>query len=252
MLHSTQDRNDAAVSMTRKTTIRTLDTTPSVRTQRNKGIELSGRQNPAEAAISMASETRSGASLFRWLKNLAARASGWIETLQAADLEAVRIISRTAQRPVARLGAIAISKLGNGWFYMFLAALLFSRWGAARGSRIILLAGVNAGVMHCLYPLIKNRYQRRRPFKVDPELSSLLSTLDEHSFPSGHAMTLSAVLAPIVILWPAMAFSSVLMVVGLAWSRVATAHHYPSDVLAGALLGLGLGYPLSTGILAFW
>ncbi len=252
MLHSTQDRNDAAVSMTRKTTIRTFDTTPSVRTPGNKGIELSGRQNPAEAAISMASETRSGASLFIWRKNLARRASGWIETLQEADLEAVRIISRTARRPVARLSAIAISKLGNGWFYMFLAALLFSRWGAARGSRIILLAGVNAGVMHCLYPLIKNRYQRRRPFKVDPELSSLLSTLDEHSFPSGHAMTLSAVLAPIVILWPAMAFSSVLMVVGLAWSRVATAHHYPSDVLAGALLGLGLGYPLSTGILAFW
>ena len=238
--------------MTRKTTIRTLDTTPSIRTQGNTGIELSGRQNPAETAISMASEDPSGARIVGWLENLAPRAAGWVETLQAADLEAVRIISRTARRPAARLCAIAISKLGNGWFYLFLAVLLFLRWGGARGFRIALLACVNAGVMHCLYPLIKNRYQRRRPFKVDPELSSLLSTLDEHSFPSGHAMTLSAVLTPIVILWPAMAASSVLMVVSLAWSRVATAHHYPSDVLAGALLGLGLGYPISAGVLAFW
>ncbi len=210
------------------------------------------RQNPAEAALAMASQPPSAASFFSGLKKRAPRVAGWVETLQEADLEAVRIISRTAKRPVARLSAIAISTLGNGWFYLFLAALLFARWGGARGARIILLAGLNAGVMHCLYPLIKNRYQRRRPFRVDPELSSLLSTLDEHSFPSGHAMTLSAVLTPIVMLWPAMAVSSVLMVVGLAWSRVATAHHYPSDVLAGALLGLGLGYPISTGVLALW
>ncbi len=65
-------------------------------------------------------------------------------------------------------------------------------------------------------------------------------------------MTLTAVLAPIVILWPAMAISGALMASGLAWSRVATAHHYPSDVLAGAVLGICVGYPISAGIISFW
>jgi undecaprenyl-diphosphatase len=166
-------------------------------------------------------------------------------------LEAVRIVSRTARSTSGRLCAIGISKLGNGWLYLFLAALILARWGVP-GYRIIVLATTNAAVMHCLYPNIKRRYRRLRPFKVDPKLPSLLATLDEHSFPSGHAMTLTAVLAPIVILWPAMAISGVLMASCLAWSRVATAHHYPSDVFAGAVLGICVGYPISVCIISFW
>jgi undecaprenyl-diphosphatase len=117
---------------------------------------------------------------------------------------------------------------------------------------MILIAGVNAGLMHVLYPIIKRRIKRLRPFKVDPRLPSLLKTLDEHSFPSGHAMTLTGVLTPVVLLWPAMAIAAVGMALCMAWSRIATGHHYPSDVFAGAALGVGLGYPLSVCCLACW
>jgi len=184
------------------------------------------------------------------MESLAPRAAIWAGKFQAADLEAVRIVSRTARSSSGRLCAIGISKLGNGWLYLFLAAVIITRWGLP-GYRIILLASMNAAVMHCLYPIIKRRYRRPRPFKVDPELPSLLATLDEHSFPSGHAMTLSAVLAPIVILWPSMTISGVLMAACLAWSRVATAHHYPSDVFAGAVLGICVGYPISAYVISF-
>ncbi|WP_294537533.1 phosphatase PAP2 family protein [uncultured Rhodoblastus sp.] len=229
--------------MTRNPTIRSLDTPPpSALTPANPGVE---------ASLALAAESLTDPASFERLRRFSPRMGRWIETLQEADLESVRILSRTAQGPVGRRCAIVISKLGNGWFYLFLAALLFARWGWG-GARIVLLACVNAGVMHSLYPRLKRRYRRRRPFRVDPELSSLLATLDEHSFPSGHAMTLSAVLAPIVMLWPAMAVPGAMMWLSLAWSRVATAHHYPSDVLAGALLGLGLGYPVSAGILSLW
>ncbi len=115
---------------------------------------------------------------------------------------------------------------------------------------MIFLAGLNAALMHILYPLMKMRFKRLRPFKVDPRLPSLLPTLDEHSFPSGHAMTLTGVLAPLVLLWPGMGVSAVVMTGCMAWSRIATGHHYPSDVLAGICLGLCLGCPLSNYFLA--
>ena len=249
--YSLIDRNAATVPMTRKSTIQSLVDPMPAPSQANPGVEAPGRQNLSQGALAMDADGFKPDDEFERIRAFSPRLACLVETLQAADLEAVRVVSRTAHSRAARLFAIAISKLGNGWFYLFLAAALFARFGL-RGYRIILLAGVNAAVVHFLYPRIKRRYRRRRPFKVDPELSSLLNTLDEHSFPSGHAMTLTAVLTPIVMVWPAMAFSGALMVSCLAWSRVATAHHYPSDVIAGVLLGFVLGYPISAGVMSIW
>jgi undecaprenyl-diphosphatase len=175
----------------------------------------------------------------------------WAERLRAADLAAVHLFSRSARSKLTRLLAIAISKLGNGWIYLILLPLVF--WGLGRsGWHIVALAGANAALLHSLYPVIKRRFGRKRPFHVDATLPSLLKTLDESSFPSGHAMTLTGVLTPIVLAWPAMTISAALLILSMAWSRIATAHHYPSDVVAGVALGAGLAYPVSSYVLAFW
>ena len=174
----------------------------------------------------------------------------WASHLLEADLNLVRRLNAEGSA-LGKPAAVVISKLGNGWIYLFLAAGIFGLLGWDGGKLMALLAGVNAAVLHMLYPVIKKRFKRPRPFAVDPSLPSLLRTLDEHSFPSGHAMTLVGVLTPIVLLWPAAFLSAVVMACGMSWSRIATGHHYPSDVLAGVTLGGGLGYFLSSSILAF-
>jgi undecaprenyl-diphosphatase len=174
----------------------------------------------------------------------------WASRLLEADLDLVRKLNAEGST-LGKPAAVVISKLGNGWIYLFLAAWVFGEWGWDGGKLMALLAGVNAAALHLLYPVIKKRFKRPRPFAVDPSLPSLLRTLDEHSFPSGHAMTLVGVLTPIVLLWPAVFVSAVAMACGMFWSRIATGHHYPSDVLAGATLGVSLGYCLSSSILAF-
>jgi undecaprenyl-diphosphatase len=186
------------------------------------------------------------------LATLVPRATFWGSKLVAADLAVVRRVSAAAERsPASSTFAVAISKLGNGWIYPILAAIIFAAWGWDDGKRMILLAAANGALTHILYPIIKRRFKRLRPYKVDSRVPSLLATLDEHSFPSGHAMTLTGVLAPVVLLWPAMAFSAFAMACCMAWSRVATGHHYPSDVVAGVALGVGLGYALSAALLAY-
>ena len=174
----------------------------------------------------------------------------WASQLLDVDLDLVRKLNAEGSA-LLRPAAIVISKLGNGWVYLFLAAWVFGEWGWDDGKRMALLAGINAAALHVLYPVIKRRFKRPRPFAADPSLPSLLRTLDEHSFPSGHAMTLVGVLTPIVLLWPAALLSAVIMACGMFWSRIATGHHYPSDVLAGATLGVGLGYLLSSNILVY-
>ena len=175
------------------------------------------------------------------------RAAIWAASFQEAELNAVRIATRSAKSPVARFCAVCVTKLGNGWLYPLLAVPIFVRWGLL-GYRIVVMAAINAALIHSLYPVIKRRFRRMRPYEVDPRLPCLLATLDEHSFPSGHTMTLTGVLIPIVLLWPAMSPWAVLIGFCIAWSRMATAHHYPSDVFAGVVLGAGVSYPISAWV----
>ena len=134
-------------------------------------------------------------------------AATWGQRLLELDLAAVHLFSRTARSAIGRFLAIAISKLGNGWIYLILAPIVLIGLGW-QGLHVAALAGLNAALLHMLYPIIKRRFGRRRPFHVDARLPSLLKTLDDHSFPSGHAMTLTGVLAPIVIAWPATTLSA--------------------------------------------
>ncbi|MEJ0094182.1 MAG: phosphatase PAP2 family protein [Methylocella sp.] len=166
------------------------------------------------------------------------------QKLSYADLVAVHVVSRSARSRIGRASAVAISKLGNGWLYPIIALMIFEHFGN-KAVRVIIAAGLNAGLLHCLYPYIKRRIGRPRPFRTDNSLISLFGALDEHSFPSGHAMTLSGVLVPIVLAWPDSASAAASLMVLMGWARIASGHHYPSDICAGAALGFVLAYPLS-------
>jgi undecaprenyl-diphosphatase len=169
--------------------------------------------------------------------------------LSAVELFLVHRVARTARPRFARSSAIALSWLGNGWVYLALgiASIVAARMDAVP----VLAAGLlNALVLHCVYPFIKRCVARPRPYQRDATLVSLLPPLDQHSFPSGHAMTLPAALVPLAIQFPqttGLAFIACLL---MAWARLATAHHYPSDVAVGTMLGISVSYPISVYTLA--
>ncbi len=158
-----------------------------------------------------------------------------------ADMALVRFITALARPTLIRASAVGISNLGNGSVYLILSAFVLERLGKS-GLPVIVVAGCNVAVLHCFYPYMKRRVGRVRPFQADPALHSISEVLDEHSFPSGHTMTLAASLAPIIYVTPGSALPGIGVIVAMAWARVATAHHYPSDVCAGAMLGGSLGY----------
>lgn len=169
--------------------------------------------------------------------------------LVAMELSMVHGCVLTARpRPIRRL-AIALSWLGNGWVYLGLGVGGLASAGA-RAVPALAIGALNAGALHCVYPAIKRYFARARPFQRDPRLVPLLGVLDEHSFPSGHAMTLSAALVPLVLWFPRLTGLAVALWLLMAWARLASAHHYPSDVAAGAALGVSLSYPVSMCALA--
>ena len=88
---------------------------------------------------------------------------------------------------------------------------------------------------------LKFVFERIRPCHVLPDVHLLVSCGSGYSFPSSHAVnnfTGAAVLSSFVPKgrWALYLFTSV-----VAFSRVYVGVHYPSDVLAGAIAGIGLG-----------
>jgi undecaprenyl-diphosphatase len=88
---------------------------------------------------------------------------------------------------------------------------------------------------------LKDVFDRSRPPEADPGLGSLVAIPENDSFPSGHAATAFAAATAIGILSPRMRPYALALALGVALSRVYLRVHFPLDVLAGALLGAGIG-----------
>lgn len=143
-----------------------------------------------------------------------------------------------------RYGAVlylfrGVSWLGNGIFwYALMLALLVQRGQEALFPVLhMILVGVLCG---STYAVLKRSAGRPRPYQILSMVKVGAAPLDAFSFPSGH--TLHAVAFTIVALYyyPALALILIAFTLLTAASRVVLGLHYPSDVLAGAALGVGI------------
>jgi undecaprenyl-diphosphatase len=152
------------------------------------------------------------------------------------------LFNRGAKRRLVRLFFSAISRLGDGvlWYSLILALPLLYGSSALTAVTHMMLVGL-ASLL--LYKWIKHRTVRDRPCTASARIVRGVAPLDQYSFPSGH--TLHAVAFSVVLLshYPAFAWIVVPFTLLVALSRLVLGLHYPSDVLAGALIGgaLALG-----------
>lgn len=150
-------------------------------------------------------------------------------------------------RRVNGLGAVrssrtffaAVSRLGDGvfWYVLMAAMIVFDGFN---GLFAALHMAVIGAISLLLYKTLKHWTKRPRPFTTDRHIRAWIAPLDEFSFPSGH--TLHAVAFTIVALayYPLLAPLLIPFAASVALSRVVLGLHYPSDVLAATVIGVGL------------
>jgi undecaprenyl-diphosphatase len=171
-----------------------------------------------------------------------------VAALDRIEEPAVRWVAEAARGPA--LGACGrwINRLGNGWLYLVVIGIMLATEGAAAW-RLIAAAGGAAGLAFVPYYCLKPWLARIRPCDLWPSLGSGVRPLDRFSCPSGHCMTLTAAGTPLAWAHPALIPAILATALLMAWARIALGHHYPSDILLGATLGLAVGLGVSAAFL---
>jgi membrane-associated phospholipid phosphatase len=163
--------------------------------------------------------------------------------MRELDLKALRWMRTHGHSPPIEDAAVALGKAGNNalvWFVLGLALAVIDngRWESW------LICALLGPLAIALNYAIKLAVRRPRPVLEGlPPLGGAPSSL---SFPSAHATSSFAVATAMCRVDPATS-AAFLVALALALGRPYLGMHYPSDVLAGALLGvvLGLIVPLS-------
>ena len=155
----------------------------------------------------------------------------------ALDLEICKWLNQGHRRQ--RVAGLCrwVSRLGDGvlWYSLFVALPLV--FGAAAIPAMLQLL-VTSLVSLSLYKWIKRKTGRERPYqKHHGVVVQIGRALDDYSFPSGHTLHAVAFSAIAIAHFPVLAWGLVPFSILTAVSRVVLGLHYPTDVLAGALLG---------------
>ena len=163
-----------------------------------------------------------------------------MEQLSLLELKVLDFIQENFQCRFLDVFFSTVTKLADSGIFWILLAVIFLFFKKTRKTGLMmgvaLLCGLIVGNL-TLKPLIG----RIRPYDLNPGVSLLIDKLHDFSFPSGH--TLSSFEGATVLLIRDKRFGIPAMILAaiIALSRLYLYVHYPTDVLAGAVLGITFG-----------
>ena len=133
-----------------------------------------------------------------------------------------------------------ITSLANGGIIWIIAAILLLIFKKSRKTgfsvALALITGLIIGNL-----ILKNLVGRIRPYEFNEGVEILVARLSDYSFPSGHTLASFEAATVLLIRDKRLGVPALVLAVAIAFSRLYLYVHYPTDVLAGIILGVLIG-----------
>lgn len=159
------------------------------------------------------------------------------QSMKERELAALITIQSMTSSPPVRHGAVILSHLGEHALAWIALGLVGAAYHPEQRRPWLKATAMVVGA-HGVSIVIKRAVRRHRP--SDPRVQVRVATPSDWSFPSSHAASTTAA---------AVAYSRLLgrrypllSIPAMLTSRVVLGVHYPSDVLAGSLMGAVMGH----------
>lgn len=133
-----------------------------------------------------------------------------------------------------------VSKTADGFYYPLLPLAAFFAGSIHSGALLVTLA-LGFIIERPLYFVLKNTLKRNRPAQAMPGFSSFIVPSDQFSFPSGHTSGAFLTASITSVFYPALTIPLYCWAFLTGTSRVFIGVHFPTDILAGAVIGCAIG-----------
>lgn len=164
-----------------------------------------------------------------------------MDFLLSLDRVVFLFVNNLLHTPVNHAIALFFSGIGV-WGIVWILIGIWLFWRVEKKNRLFFLP-LGIGLLGSWFfaeILLKNLIKRARPF-VDLSVTVVGGEASGYSFPSSHATTAFAMAVILSNFQPKLRTLFFFLALCVSLSRVYMGVHYPSDIIAGAVVGIGIG-----------